>query len=135
MRFYVTRGRREGEKEEREDSRWPHEIRVSDTLWAEGVSSNSPKGAVTIVTSRSYIFARPIDADWLSRYADSESKTRRVRGFPGTPWSGSEKSSNHLEGNGARYTSLCRNNADLNAAAILPCKEIIDIAHKFLKLI
>jgi len=73
-----------------------------------------PKGAVTIVTSRSCISARPIDADWPSRDADLESKTRRVRGFPGTPWSGSENSSNHLEGNDARYVSPGRNNADLN---------------------
>lgn len=77
-----------------------------------------PKGAVTIVTSRSCISARPIDADWPSRGADSESKTRRVRGFPGTPCS--EKSSNHLEG--ARYASPGRNNDDLNFAAFRPEK-------------
>lgn len=88
MQFYVTQAKT-NEKEERKKirrlERWPLQIPDRDILWAEGVSFKEihQKGAVAIVTSRSSISARPFDADWSS--CNSKSKTRRVRGFLGTP--------------------------------------------------
>lgn len=70
MRFYVTRGGRRAGKRKGGKGRLEMAARDTGLRYIVGGRSflSSPKGAVTIVTSRSCISARPIDADWLLRY-------------------------------------------------------------------